>query len=341
MWQTLSRIFSRAGDSQDPDEERILHSAVEAIVTVIDGRLRLLPNYQPRLLGATKIAVAHVRGLAQLLPPATSLGADSYRADPRLRLLFGSVDEMLRLFNQDATLRTFRAGQSIGSTSEIYSLLVAERQIKHVLGMELHGELIQREVPKRVLIFSDRRLRALATSEQETLRLVKIGAFKQLLQFALARINQAKSGLPIGPAAHDRAGQFQSRSEIDASEDFPLFDFDSDHIATRDSDSARLNDIDRRVDCLGPMALRLDDYIDIINDVLSHSQQYLRYRPFNADVDHMGMLVDHGGDHSTQDAEHITLPEFVRPDRSSPVVALVLRLQNDALRTSGKLSGFM
>ncbi len=39
MWQILSGLFSRAGEQQYPDQERILHDAVEALVTLIDPRL--------------------------------------------------------------------------------------------------------------------------------------------------------------------------------------------------------------------------------------------------------------------------------------------------------------
>jgi hypothetical protein len=326
MFQILSRIFSRSDGPDGTAEERVIHGAVEAILVGTDPRLRAVPDYERRLAASAMTSINHVRRMADNLRSPASLSPEGYGSDTRVHVLFGSVESMKQIVSRDAAFRTFTRDAHNASVEDAFGLLTAERQVKHVFGMDLMGETIQRDVAKTVLVFSDHRLRALAASEKDTLRLIKIGAFRQLVELARIRLARAKQGSAIADSTRDPGHERRQGPPRIPSEDFPPFDSPSGESGASDADTSGLDEIDRRLARLGPTALTLSDYLDIVADVLNHPQDHLRQMPFSVVVDRMGTLVERP-DETAPDSDRVLLWEIVHADRKNPVTTMMVRLR--------------
>jgi hypothetical protein len=326
MFQILSRIFSRSDSPGGSAEERVIHGAVEAILVGTDARLRFVPDYARKLAAPAMTSIDYVRRMADNLRSSASLTPEGYGSDPRVHVLFGSVESMKQIVGRDTAFRAFAHDAHNASVEDAFGLLTAERQVKHVLGMDLMGETIQRDVAKTVLVFSDHRLRALAVSEKDTLRLIKIGAFRQLVELARIRLARAKQGSPVAEAIRDPGHERRQGPPRIPSEDFPPFDNPSGEAGASDAGTSALDEIDRRLARMGPTALTLSDYLDIVADVLSHPQDHLRQMRFSAVVDRMGILLERP-EETAPDSDRVLLWEIVHADRKHPVTTMMVRLR--------------
>jgi hypothetical protein len=289
MIELLSRLFSR----QETPADRLLHAAVDIVIDGTDSRLRVAPNVGRHLRQPVRTAIAYVRGLADHLGPAVDLSAETFGSDPRVHALFASVDAMRQTIGRDPALHDL--GHAAGD--EAFALLLAERQIKHVLGMELHGDLVMRDLKRSLLVFANHRLRAVATSEAESQRAVRLLAFRQLVAAAHECLEGVKAGQPIDPAAGSAA----------------------------DENGRRVADIVARVRRSGASGLTLEDYLVFVVEVLAHPERHLRAEPFTAVVDRMGALAE--GAKTPADAERVMFWEMWRQGSEAPTAALMVRLR--------------
>lgn len=290
MIELLARLFAR----HDTPEDRLIRMAIDAIVAGTDPRLRAAAGVDNRLREPARTAICYVRQLADRLGPAVELSAAVYGSDPRVRALFGSVDSMRQIIARDTALRTFEREAGHQAGDEVFALLLAERRLKHVLGMDLQGEVVMRDLAKTLLVFSKHRLRAVAASEAASGRAMRILAFRQLVAAARRRVEDARAGRP---------------ADLDAGQ----------------TDDPVVADMTARLRRSGPSALVLDDYLVLVARVLAQPGRQLPIRTFTATVDRMGAMVEDATTRS--DADRITLWELARPDGDVPTIAIRVRLR--------------
>ena len=293
MIELLSRLFAR----QETPEDHLLQAVADAVIDGTDARLRAASHPDRRLRPPVRTAVDYVRALVRHLEPAVELSAATFGSDPRVHALFGSVESMRQAIGRDPMLHAFERDGGHDAGAETFALLLAERRFKQVLGMELQGELVMRDVRRTLLLFSGHRLRAVAANADDSLRAARILAFRQLIDAARRRLDSVKTGRC----------------------------FDLDGGAEPAASGAELIDIADRWRRTGAATLALEDYLVLVADVLAHPARYLRAEPFSAIVDRMGALADGSG--PADNADGIDLWEIVRPGREAPTSALMVRFR--------------
>jgi hypothetical protein len=186
MLKLFQSIFS-GGAEQGRYPESLIEEAIERAVDGTDPRLRLLPGYRKRLRAPVIHAIDHVVALVDSLPAPLSADSGDFGGDARLATLFASADHMREVLGNDAALSRFRE-DAAGQTGKIIALLLAERENKNILGMDLTGDVLRRDVAQVAVSFGKHRLVDPAASEEETRRQLKRRAFDHLLSLALVRI---------------------------------------------------------------------------------------------------------------------------------------------------------
>lgn len=184
-------IFGR-GETRGHYPEWLIEAATERAVEGTDSRLRVLSGYRRRLREPVIRAIDHVVALVDGIAAPIPAGYQGYRAEPRLGALFASADEMLNVFSRDDALRDFLATPEGSSAPQITALLLAGRIERNVLGMDLTGERVRREVAQVTVSFAGHRLLDPQASEAETRRQLKRRAFDHLLSLALMRIAETR-----------------------------------------------------------------------------------------------------------------------------------------------------
>lgn len=300
MFDLFQSIF-RGGEQQGCYPESLVEAAIERAVDGTDPRLRALFGFKKNLRPSVIHAIDHVVALVDGIPAPQPAGRSDYNSDPRLKALFASADRMQEVFGNDAALNEFRGGPDKGA-GQVVALLLAERVEKNVLGMELAGDMLQRDVAQVAVSFRNHRLIEVTGKEADTRRQLERRAFDHLLTLALARIAEAHGERADLARQRDllrhklsvlqRGGWSFEAAEGAQPEHRALI--------------AELQEIETELKKLGTDAGALQGRMDIVADLLGHAEQQLWADDFVIHLDNMNIRRD------AQDASarRITLREL-------------------------------
>jgi hypothetical protein len=184
----MSSLFAAPERRSDVIDKELLERAIERAVAGTDPRLHALSGYRKRLREPIECAVRHVIELTGQLPEPAEISRKACRNDPRLRAFFVSPDHLQEVLGQCQALTEYRRAQQPGPDEAIYGMLSMVRSEKNVLGMDLRGDLLQREVAQVAVEFSQHRVVGAAGSEAESRRMLMRRGFDHLLEKALGSI---------------------------------------------------------------------------------------------------------------------------------------------------------
>jgi hypothetical protein len=188
----LFQSIFRGGESRGRYPEPLIEAAIERAVEGTDARLRLLPGYRKRLRDPVIHAIDQVVALVDAVPPPLVAGRREHGEDPRLAAVFSSAEDMLRIFGRDPALTAFLTTQEAAAAERVTCLLLAERVERNILGMDLVGDQVRRDVPQVAVSFTGHRLVDPRVDEAEMRRALQRRAFDHLLVLALTRIAEVR-----------------------------------------------------------------------------------------------------------------------------------------------------
>jgi hypothetical protein len=173
--------------------ESLIEMAIERSVDGTDPRLRLVPGYRKRLRAPVIHAIDHVVALVDGIPATVAAGLGDYRNDPAaFRRCSPPARRCSKVFARDRTLSDYLSGSEGRGAERVTALLMARREERNILGMDLVGDQVRRDVAQVTVSFSGHHLLEPQTLEEECRRFLKRRAFDHLLTLALARIAEAR-----------------------------------------------------------------------------------------------------------------------------------------------------
>jgi len=170
-----------------------VHEATEQVVDGIDPRLRLVPGYKRKLKGEVAAALAHIGDLVDQVPGPIDVSRMTFVRDPRVSALFATPDELQATFSCSPELRAFFAEVKNSEEDECYALLCANREEKSVLGTELAGDTVRREVFQTAINFHDHKILSPAANDRDVRDGIKHCIFDGLVTHALRHIYDIKT----------------------------------------------------------------------------------------------------------------------------------------------------
>lgn len=188
----LFQSIFRGGESRGRYPESLIEAAIARAVDGTDARLRLLPGYRKRLRVPVIHAIDQVVALVDAIPAPLVAGRREHGEDPRLSAVFSSAADMLRIFGRDPALTAFLATQEGAAAERVTCVLLAERVERNILGMDLVGDQVRRDVPQVAVSFTGHRLLDPRVGEVEMRRALERRAFDHLLVLALNRIAEVR-----------------------------------------------------------------------------------------------------------------------------------------------------
>ena len=285
MLKLFQSIFG-GGEERGRYPESLIEAAIERAVDGTDPRLRALSGYRKRLREPVIHAADHVIAIVDNLPVPLPVSSGDYSGDPRLTALFASAEHMREVFGSDAVLSEFRDRHP--SDEKVTALLLAERVEKNVLGMELDGEMLKREVAQVAVNFRNQRLVDPDVSEAEMRRQLKRRAFDHLLSLALLRITEVQG---------ERAGLSRQRDLLRrklTALQHGGWDFE-DTGADRPAPAAlqaELDDIEGQLTGLGVDDRALSAHLDIVAGLLAEAERHFWAEDIVLYLDRMNIQRD-------------------------------------------------
>ncbi|MBK1719995.1 hypothetical protein [Thiocystis violacea] len=276
------------GETRGRYPESLIDLATERAVDGTDSRLRLLPGYRKRLRKPIVQAIDHVVALVDAIHEPLSARARDHGADPRLAAVFSSAGDMLDLLGRDSALSEFLASAEGRDAGQVSALLLAERVERNILGMDLVGDQVRRDVPQVAVSFTAHRLLDPNASEAESRRQWKRRAFDHLLTLALTRIAEARVEradltrqrdlLRRKLAALERGGWSFEQTEAGHPDPATLV--------------AELDAISAQLDALGADHEVLHIHLRIVAEVLAEAERQLWSEPITLFLDPMNIQRD-------------------------------------------------
>ena len=193
MLRFLSSLFTTTAERSEGPDEALIEKAIERAVAGTDQRLRAVGQYRKRLCQPVEQAVIHVIALVDALPPPIEISPRAFGEDARVRALFVSTDHLREVFGGFRTVRNYLTDLAGPLPEEIFGLLSMTKEERNVVGMELVGDTLRRDVMQVAVNFFNHRYLGPTSNELETRRELKKRAFDFLIEKALERIAGERS----------------------------------------------------------------------------------------------------------------------------------------------------
>jgi hypothetical protein len=295
MLRLLHSIFGY-GETKDGYPEDIVRKAIERAVDGTDPWLRAVSGYRKKLKPAVLRAMDHVVTLVDALPPPVIMSRESYRDDPRVKALFISTAEMREVFGKDRSLAEFLLGPKANSPL-VTALLFMEKMENRILGVEMSGDTVMRDVPQVTVCFESHRLLDPAADEAETRLRLKRRAFDYLIRVALQRISAAKSERKD---LERRNALVRAKLDVLRRAGWGFTEDESSPDDTIGGLEENLRHIEAHLSALGSDDRMLASYLDIVIGVLNRPEEHLRGGKETLIVDRMGIKREQVSSNATE-----------------------------------------
>ena len=285
---------------------------VERVVDGTDGRIRLVSGYRSKLQDVIRSSLAFADELVEQIPGGIEVNRHTFVTDPYVNAYFANVSDMRTIFSHSSEIKDFMEGYGDNDAMECCALLCMHMSEKTVLGMELSGDILKKDVRQVAVNFSDHRIYSPAPREVETRQGLKQCLFDGLVTNALERITQMRlknfklnSELQI-LKARQRRQQMALQKSADAT------------VAAEHADTCQqLERLEAELS-KAPLATPQAAMEQVIT-VFKNPEDFVRLRKFSLRLNKMGILI---GDKPGQPCNEIDLTEVTIGEGSPRIVTL-------------------
>lgn len=292
----LGRLLGNDRGADSPQ----LAAAIERAVEQVEPRLRQAGGYPERYRRAVAHALDYAHGLAGQVPGPVAISREAYVSDPLVHALFASPGDVHTALCVSQAMREFRRDHP--AATGVYALICMRRYTKAMLGIEMDGELLRRDVSQRAVFFTGHTLAEPGRTEAEARERIARGLFDSLVAHVRLRVEAR---------LQERAGLEQERDEV-------LARLRGSPAERRGELEERLNGVLRR---LAEVAASLDlrRYAEDFEAVLLAPERHVYMERTEMVLDGMGLLREPDADGS----KPIVFYDLIGRDRRRWTVAMM------------------
>jgi hypothetical protein len=304
-----------------------IQTTVERVVDGTDGRIRLVSGYRNKLQDVIRSSLAFADELVEQIPGGIEVNHHTFVSDPYVNAYFANVDDMRSIFSQSSEIKEFMEGYGDNEARECCALLCMHMSEKTVLGMELSGDILNKDVRQVAINFSDHRIYSPAPREPETRQGLKQCLFDGLVTNALERITQMRlknfklnSELQILKSRQRRQQMALQKSADDTTS--TEYEETCQQLEQLETELAKT-----------PLATPQATMEQVIT-VFKNPEDFVRLRKFSLTLNKMGILV---GENTGQPCNEINLTE-VTIGEGAPRIVTLARFPRDEILQPGTLA---
>jgi hypothetical protein len=286
-WQQLVSGFRKKRGKREADKaaararEGELQTAIERVVDEINPRIRALVSYRKKLRPCVERSLAYCSDLVTRVPESIEVSSKTWGRDPAVKAFFSGTGDLRRVISHSKELCEFFDQHF--AADYCYALLSMERRERTVLGMEMHGEVIKRDVKQTAVSFTDHRVVKPSLSEPELRENLKQRAFESLIAFALERITELVAARHLLEEQQQLMEMQRKVAQLRSTSLEPL-------IADKGGTTIDIEAL--REQANNARLSTLEDYIDRISDVLGDPQKHLRLDRIDMHLSKMNIKLD-------------------------------------------------
>lgn len=202
----MASIGSRYKEQRRHEKE--LRVVTDLIVDVADPTIKQVGRYQKDLREAVTAAIGYCADLVDDIPGPVRLSRNRYYADPLIKAVFASGDQMMELLKSAVE---DKSSQDWKHKGEGVALLTMARTERTIFGYEKHNDMLLGDVAKRTVNFIDHRIVALSPILSATKKKLQDRALEVLATVAMERITTIRGNIA---ELRERKVQLQSIHRI-------------------------------------------------------------------------------------------------------------------------------
>ena len=276
--------------SYDRLDDEDVEKAIDIIIEETDPRLRLVSGYKRKLRKPVIRSLVYVKRLITRIPGAFEVSRRNYGSDPQINALFGSADGIDELVSHSKVLKKYFEDNP--DQDRVYVPMAMKRTEKTVLGMELSGDIVRRDVAQVAVNFSDHWLGICGSGESELRDLLRWRGIHNLAITALEHIVRLK--MKTSELEKQRAllkkklrGLQAQHRGLDALTADAADEIEDKQVLTRhlEETEGQLREAHANPDTL-------EDYLAEICQVFDHPSHHLRVNPGSVRVNRMNIKVE-------------------------------------------------
>jgi hypothetical protein len=196
MWHFLNNRFPELRDaiSRNRQETALkrcrMAAAINIVENVVDGtdsKIRLVPGYKKKLQNIIQSSLDFADGLVKQIPEAIEVSSNTFTSDPYVNAFFANVEDLQSVFSHSSEIQDYMEDNHAGD-ARCCALLCMDRSEKTIMGMELSGNMLKKDVLQVAVNFTDHRIYSPAPSEPEAREGLKVCLFQGLVTNALEHI---------------------------------------------------------------------------------------------------------------------------------------------------------
>lgn len=272
--------------SLDQNTQEMLDEALERVIEGTDLRIRAVPGYKRKLYKSILKSLEYADGIVEQIPNAIDLTPKHFVTDPYIRALFPTLGGLKKIFRQSSELHDYFAESKHTDTSESCALLCMRKEEQTILGMELNGEQVRKDVQQTRVMFADHRVYSPAESEANARRELKCCIFEGLVNNALDKISELRARrhqLELDQQRLNARLRQQTRSSNQAEE---MQHIASDGIELRNKEM-ELERVEEELHEIGYVSPEI--CLDLVNDILSEPDQFVHFKRISINLDRAGI----------------------------------------------------
>ena len=191
MWHFMGNRFPGLQDTVQRSRLAAVLNTLESVVDGTDSKIRLVPGYKKKLQGSIHYSLEFADDLVNQIPMAIEVSSSTFTSDPYVNAFFTNVTDLQSIFSHSSEVQDYME-DCHDNNVRCCALLCMHREEKTVMGVELSGNMLKKDVMQTAVSFSDHRVYSPAPSETETRDGLKNCLFQGLVTNALERIVQLR-----------------------------------------------------------------------------------------------------------------------------------------------------
>ena len=294
-------LFEQLFGHDQGKDTPVLLSAIERAVSRVEPLLRQTRGYRGIYRKSVARALEYANSLAASVPGPVMVNRETYAKDAFIHALFPSVDIVTEAFCASMAVRDYY--RKFPHTDELFALMGMRRVEKNMMGLELSGEIIHRDVVQKAVYFTNHTIENLASTEKQARELIALSFFDSLVGKVKKRVEARKQ---------ERQAQLQEKNLL------------TSRLRTADAQTrpALEEKLSRMLASMQSTAGSLDlrNYIEDFEAVLLNPEQHLHLNQIPIVLDSMGIRRESAD--ASQD-EAVLFSELVDFDRRNWTVTMV------------------
>ena len=322
--QNLARRKAAKAEARARDNE--VRVAIEHVVDAINPKLRAVSGYRKKLKPAVERSLAYSAQLVAQLPAAVEVNSKAWSADPTVRALFSGVGDLQRVYSRsDEVHDYFDRHADRQSCYALLSMLCKERS---VLGMEMHGDVMRRDVRQTSISFADHRVVKPVSSQTALREELEQRAFEALVSYALECIMERVSSRNSLQEQRQLLAMQLRLAHAKSASLTPLFEGKGGEVIDIEVLRKQHQQTGEALEQLRAGLMTLEDYIERISDVLGEPQAHLRISHVSMRLNKMNIRLE--GAAAAENGHPLELTEVSLGENLKRVL-LITRFPRDEL----------